>query len=270
MGKAFDRAVTRRTNVKFDPSQTIAILKLGQPDSELNDEQKLDLVKKYMDFKDLMNRIDPDEDEDEEGNPVPSTKPATSYVARAPEAKQLAKQYNNNTTASGGDLNTKENTDGPASSNHQPHQQAWAKYQEEQKKLQTSQPQKEPRESRSRESSKSSSHHRDRDHHSSRDHHGSRDHKDHHSSRDHKEHREQRESREHREPRESREHRDRGSSRTKSNHSSSNHNDYSGPMVLDPMTGEMIPDPDAGNEEEWDEEANLSGIQPVTIKLGFP
>ena len=39
-------------------------------------------------------------------------------------------------------------------------------------------------------------------------------------------------------------------------------------MVLDPMTGEMIPDPDAGNEEEWDEEANLSEIQPVTIKLG--
>ena len=34
------------------------------------------------------------------------------------------------------------------------------------------------------------------------------------------------------------------------------------------MTGEMIPDPDAGNEEEWDEEANLSEIQPVTIKLG--
>ena len=194
-----------------------------------------------------MNRIDPDEDEDEEGNPVPSTKPAQSYRTRAPEAQALAKQYNNNTTASGADLNTKENTDGPASSNHQPHQQAWLKYQEEQKKLQASQPQ---RESRSRESSKSSSHHRDRDHHSSRDRHSSRDHK------------------EHREHRESREHRDRGSSRTKSNHSSSNHNDYSGPMVLDPMTGEMIPDPDAGNEEEWDEEANLSEIQPVTIKLG--
>ena len=52
--KAFDRAVTRRTNVKFDPSQTIAILKLGQPDSELNDEQKLDLVKKYMDVSILV------------------------------------------------------------------------------------------------------------------------------------------------------------------------------------------------------------------------
>ena len=54
--KAFDRAVTRRTNVKFDPRQTIEILKLGQPDSELNDEQKLDLVKKYMDVSIICNK----------------------------------------------------------------------------------------------------------------------------------------------------------------------------------------------------------------------
>ena len=47
--KAFDRQVTRRSNVKFNPKQTIEILKLGEPSSELDDEQKLDLVKKYMD-----------------------------------------------------------------------------------------------------------------------------------------------------------------------------------------------------------------------------
>ena len=46
--KAFDRQVNRRANVKFNPRQTIEILKLGEPSSTLNEEQKLDLVKKYM------------------------------------------------------------------------------------------------------------------------------------------------------------------------------------------------------------------------------
>merc|ERR1719266_1641779 len=67
--KAFDRAVTRRSNVKFNPKQTIQLLKLGEP-KEWDDEQKLELVKKYMDFKELMNKIDPDDDEDEDGNPI--------------------------------------------------------------------------------------------------------------------------------------------------------------------------------------------------------
>lgn len=46
--KAFDRQVNRRNNVKFNPRQTIEILKLGEPPAQLNDKQKLDLVKKYM------------------------------------------------------------------------------------------------------------------------------------------------------------------------------------------------------------------------------
>ena len=49
--------MTRRTNVTFDPKQTIEILKLGPPDSELNDEQKLDLVKKYMDVSIISNNF---------------------------------------------------------------------------------------------------------------------------------------------------------------------------------------------------------------------
>ena len=49
--------MTRRTNVKFDPKQTIEILKLGEPSSELNDEQKLDLVKKYMDVSIIYNNF---------------------------------------------------------------------------------------------------------------------------------------------------------------------------------------------------------------------
>ena len=53
--KAFDRQVTRRANVKFNPKQAIEILRLGEPSSTLDDEQKLDLVKKYMEVSNLVN-----------------------------------------------------------------------------------------------------------------------------------------------------------------------------------------------------------------------
>ena len=177
-----------------------------------------------------MNKIDPDEEEDEDGNPVPSTRPVASYKSRAPEAQKLAQQYNNNTQQM---TNTIEAAaaDGVGRSNHQPHQQAWLKYQQEQQRLQAQQPPvREPRESRSDRSR--SSHH-------------NRDHKD----------REHRELREH---------------RHKSNHSSSksNANNYSGEMVLDPETGEMIPAPHDDDDDEEDDVAVLNQARPVTIKLG--
>ena len=49
--KAFDRQVNRRSNVKFNPRQTIEILKLGEPSKDLDDDQKLDIVKKYMEVR---------------------------------------------------------------------------------------------------------------------------------------------------------------------------------------------------------------------------
>merc|ERR1712223_2266082 len=130
-----------------------------------------------MDFKDLMNKIDPDEEEDEDGNPVPSTRPVTSYKSRAPEAQKLAQQYNNNTQQMANPIEATA-TDGIGRSNHQPHQQAWLKYQQEQQKLQAQQPPvKEPRESRDR--SRSSSHHGHRDH---KDGHREHRHKSNHSN----------------------------------------------------------------------------------------
>ena len=47
--------MTRRANVKFNPKQAIEILRLGEPSSTLDDEQKLDLVKKYMEVSNLVN-----------------------------------------------------------------------------------------------------------------------------------------------------------------------------------------------------------------------
>ena len=84
-----------------------------------------------------MNKIDPDEDEDEDGNPIPNAekKPSLgSYKARAQAAQQqqsqLAQQYNNNQIV---------NMNEPGRSSHQPHQQAWLQYQQQnQQQLQQS------------------------------------------------------------------------------------------------------------------------------------
>ena len=53
--KAFDRPANRRANVKFNPKQTIEILRLGEPPTVLDDEQKLELVKKYMDVSSFIS-----------------------------------------------------------------------------------------------------------------------------------------------------------------------------------------------------------------------
>ena len=88
-------------------------------------------------FKELMNKIDPDEEEDEDGNPIPQSekKPTLgSYRARAQAAQQqhqqLAQQYNNNQIV---------NMNEPGRSYHQPHQQAWQQYQQQQQQQQSRQ-----------------------------------------------------------------------------------------------------------------------------------
>lgn len=79
-----------------------------------------------------MNKIDPDEEEDEDGNPIPSNKPHSSYRSRAQaaqiSAQQLAQQYNNNQVV----MEQMNNSmTGPARSYHQPHQQAYMQYQQQ-------------------------------------------------------------------------------------------------------------------------------------------
>merc|ERR1719336_1640168 len=71
VSKANERSVNRRNNVRFNPKATIDILSQGDPPDELDDDQKRELVQKYIEFKELMNKMDPDEEEeDEDGNPI--------------------------------------------------------------------------------------------------------------------------------------------------------------------------------------------------------
>merc|ERR1712083_632167 len=72
----YERAVNRRVNVKFNPKATLHILKSkGMPAADLlTEEDKKGLIDKYLGFKELMNKIDKDEDEyDEDGNLIPQT-----------------------------------------------------------------------------------------------------------------------------------------------------------------------------------------------------
>ncbi|XP_076842591.1 nipped-B-like protein B isoform X3 [Brachyhypopomus gauderio] len=64
--KVYDKAVNRKTNVHFSPRQTLDFLNNSLSSSELTFDIKRRIVRQYLDFKVLMEHLDPDE-EDEEG-----------------------------------------------------------------------------------------------------------------------------------------------------------------------------------------------------------
>uniref|UniRef100_A0A6Q2XUS5 Nipped-B protein n=1 Tax=Esox lucius TaxID=8010 RepID=A0A6Q2XUS5_ESOLU len=65
--KVYDKAVNRKTNVHFKPRQTIDFLTNDWAHVVLTHDIKTRIVKQYLDFKTLMEHLDPDE-EDEEGD----------------------------------------------------------------------------------------------------------------------------------------------------------------------------------------------------------
>ncbi|KAG7223442.1 hypothetical protein INR49_015545, partial [Caranx melampygus] len=64
--KVYDKAVNRKSNVHFHPRQTIDFISNNMAHASLTDDVKKRIVKQYLDFKVLMEHLDPDE-EDEEG-----------------------------------------------------------------------------------------------------------------------------------------------------------------------------------------------------------
>ena len=55
--KAFDRQVNRRPNMRFEPKATLEILKRGDPPENLSDEDKEELVNKYLEVSFLSNFV---------------------------------------------------------------------------------------------------------------------------------------------------------------------------------------------------------------------
>lgn len=81
--KVYEKAVTRKNSQMFKPKSTLARLEENQrDDEELNDEGRLQLVKEYLDFKQLVLKFDHDEpeDEDEDGPSGSPSKRGTRKV----------------------------------------------------------------------------------------------------------------------------------------------------------------------------------------------
>ncbi|XP_071952064.1 nipped-B-like protein A isoform X2 [Antedon mediterranea] len=64
--KVYDKSLTRKSGIVFNPIRALEILKLGIPKLPLSEQAKKDFVEEYLDFKQLMELVDPDEDEEEE------------------------------------------------------------------------------------------------------------------------------------------------------------------------------------------------------------
>ncbi|XP_061623951.1 nipped-B-like protein A isoform X2 [Phyllopteryx taeniolatus] len=64
--KVYDKAVNRKVNVYFHPRQTLDFIANNMACATLTEDVKRRIVKQYLDFKVLMEHLDPDE-EDEEG-----------------------------------------------------------------------------------------------------------------------------------------------------------------------------------------------------------
>ncbi|XP_029017245.1 nipped-B-like protein A isoform X3 [Betta splendens] len=64
--KVYDKAVNRKSNVHFNPRQTVDFIINNMAHATLTNDVKKRIIKQYLDFKVLMEHLDPDE-EDEEG-----------------------------------------------------------------------------------------------------------------------------------------------------------------------------------------------------------
>ncbi|XP_069077220.1 nipped-B-like protein isoform X2 [Pleurodeles waltl] len=63
--KVYDKTINRKTGVYFQPKQTEDFLRSDMAHTELDDDMKRTIAKQYLDFKLLMEHLDPDEEEEE-------------------------------------------------------------------------------------------------------------------------------------------------------------------------------------------------------------
>ncbi|KAM8984584.1 nipped-B-like protein isoform 4-T5 [Ara ararauna] len=63
--KVYDKAINRKTGVHFHPKQTLDFLRSDMANSKITEEVKRSIVKQYLDFKLLMEHLDPDEEEED-------------------------------------------------------------------------------------------------------------------------------------------------------------------------------------------------------------
>ncbi|KAM4642931.1 nipped-B-like protein isoform 2-T2 [Amazona ochrocephala] len=63
--KVYDKAINRKAGIHFCPKQTLDFLQSDMANSKITEEVKRSIVKQYLDFKLLMEHLDPDEEEED-------------------------------------------------------------------------------------------------------------------------------------------------------------------------------------------------------------
>ncbi|XP_026569547.1 nipped-B-like protein [Pseudonaja textilis] len=63
--KVYDKAINRKAGIHFHPKQTLDFLRSDMANSRLTEDVKRNIVKQYLDFKLLMEHLDPDEEEED-------------------------------------------------------------------------------------------------------------------------------------------------------------------------------------------------------------
>ncbi|XP_050313224.1 nipped-B-like protein isoform X2 [Anthonomus grandis grandis] len=66
--KVYEKAISRRSNALFNPKTTLQKLKEGAPSDYLDEAGRRGLIRQYLDFKQLMLQLDPDDAEEDENN----------------------------------------------------------------------------------------------------------------------------------------------------------------------------------------------------------
>ncbi|XP_077981351.1 nipped-B-like protein isoform X2 [Glandiceps talaboti] len=80
--KVYDKALNRKQGVKFEPARALQYLCVGIPSAPLSDQAKKDIVNEYLDFKQLMEVLDPAEDDEiEEAGQTGQTTPRQGQEA---------------------------------------------------------------------------------------------------------------------------------------------------------------------------------------------
>ncbi|CAG9759520.1 unnamed protein product [Ceutorhynchus assimilis] len=64
--KVYEKAMPRKSNALFNPRTTLQKLKAGIPPDYLDENGRRDLIRQYLDFKQLMLQLDPADDGDED------------------------------------------------------------------------------------------------------------------------------------------------------------------------------------------------------------
>ncbi|XP_066259899.1 nipped-B-like protein [Euwallacea similis] len=70
--KVYEKTISRRSNVPFNPKSILQKLKEGTPPNYLDENGRRDLIRQYLDFKHLMLQLDPDDAEEDENRGMPN------------------------------------------------------------------------------------------------------------------------------------------------------------------------------------------------------